>query len=141
MLGCRSTPEQLTEGAAAAEDRSVRVELPHRLQEAHGTGVDADTPSLLILVTIVALADHLLPIALASLLATNNLIKIRPSIIVVGGYFEVILFALEYMVYDVTKFLEDHPGGDDVLLSSTGKVFLSLHTTNWWLSNVAKDVL
>uniref|UniRef100_A0A804PRN6 Cytochrome b5 heme-binding domain-containing protein n=1 Tax=Zea mays TaxID=4577 RepID=A0A804PRN6_MAIZE len=25
------------------------------------------------------------------------------------------------LVYDVTKFLEDHPGGDDVLLSSTGK--------------------
>ncbi|ONI26140.1 hypothetical protein PRUPE_1G006400 [Prunus persica] len=25
------------------------------------------------------------------------------------------------MVYDVTKFLEDHPGGDDVLLSATGK--------------------
>ncbi|XP_008811745.1 cytochrome b5-like [Phoenix dactylifera] len=24
-------------------------------------------------------------------------------------------------VYDVTKFLEDHPGGDEVLLSSTGK--------------------
>ncbi|CAK8575032.1 unnamed protein product [Lathyrus sativus] len=24
-------------------------------------------------------------------------------------------------VYDVTKFLEDHPGGDDVLVSSTGK--------------------
>ena len=24
-------------------------------------------------------------------------------------------------MYDVTKFLEDHPGGDDVLLSSTGK--------------------
>ncbi|KAJ3708781.1 hypothetical protein LUZ61_012486 [Rhynchospora tenuis] len=24
-------------------------------------------------------------------------------------------------VYDVTKFLEDHPGGDDVLISSTGK--------------------
>ncbi|XP_019166308.1 PREDICTED: cytochrome b5-like [Ipomoea nil] len=24
-------------------------------------------------------------------------------------------------VYDVTKFLEDHPGGDDVLLSATGK--------------------
>ena len=24
-------------------------------------------------------------------------------------------------VYDVTKFLEDHPGGDDVLLSSTAK--------------------
>ncbi|KAJ8619900.1 hypothetical protein MRB53_028429 [Persea americana] len=24
-------------------------------------------------------------------------------------------------VYDVTKFLEDHPGGDEVLLSATGK--------------------
>ncbi|KAF7816652.1 cytochrome b5 [Senna tora] len=24
-------------------------------------------------------------------------------------------------VYDVTPFMEDHPGGDDVLLSSTGK--------------------
>ncbi|KAJ7950431.1 Cytochrome b5 [Quillaja saponaria] len=24
-------------------------------------------------------------------------------------------------VYDVTKFLDDHPGGDDVLLSATGK--------------------
>ncbi|XP_051113519.1 cytochrome b5-like [Andrographis paniculata] len=24
-------------------------------------------------------------------------------------------------VYDVTKFLEDHPGGDEVLLASTGK--------------------
>ncbi|PIN10951.1 Cytochrome b5 [Handroanthus impetiginosus] len=24
-------------------------------------------------------------------------------------------------VYDVTKFLEDHPGGDEVLISSTGK--------------------
>ncbi|KAK1257896.1 hypothetical protein QJS04_geneDACA024203 [Acorus gramineus] len=24
-------------------------------------------------------------------------------------------------VYDVTKFLEDHPGGDEVLLSGTGK--------------------
>ncbi|KAF9605163.1 hypothetical protein IFM89_014154 [Coptis chinensis] len=26
-----------------------------------------------------------------------------------------------FHVYDVTKFLEDHPGGDDVLLSATGK--------------------
>ncbi|ANM61234.1 Cytochrome b5 isoform B [Arabidopsis thaliana] len=26
-----------------------------------------------------------------------------------------------FQVYNVTKFLEDHPGGDDVLLSSTGK--------------------
>ncbi|XP_042447312.1 cytochrome b5-like [Zingiber officinale] len=24
-------------------------------------------------------------------------------------------------VYDVTKFLEDHPGGDEILLASTGK--------------------
>ncbi|KAK7292956.1 hypothetical protein RJT34_15814 [Clitoria ternatea] len=24
-------------------------------------------------------------------------------------------------IYDVTKFLEDHPGGDDVLLTATGK--------------------
>lgn len=29
------------------------------------------------------------------------------------------LFFLE-QVYNVTKFLDDHPGGDDVLLSSTG---------------------
>lgn len=31
-------------------------------------------------------------------------------------------------VYNVTKFLEDHPGGDDVLLSSTGmfKVYNNL---------------
>ncbi|KAH8517679.1 hypothetical protein Peur_048927 [Populus x canadensis] len=28
---------------------------------------------------------------------------------------------VEGRVYDVTKFLEDHPGGDDVLLSATGK--------------------
>lgn len=27
---------------------------------------------------------------------------------------------VEKQVYDVTKFLEDHPGGDEVLLSSTG---------------------
>ncbi|CAJ2655721.1 unnamed protein product [Trifolium pratense] len=26
-----------------------------------------------------------------------------------------------FQVYDVTKFLEDHPGGDEVLISSTGK--------------------
>lgn len=34
-------------------------------------------------------------------------------------------------VYDVTKFLEDHPGGDEVLISSTGtnwaKRYLALH--------------
>ncbi|EXC24203.1 Cytochrome b5 [Morus notabilis] len=31
------------------------------------------------------------------------------------------LLVIHGKVYDVTKFLEDHPGGDDVLLSSTGK--------------------
>jgi Cytochrome b5-like Heme/Steroid binding domain len=29
-------------------------------------------------------------------------------------------FVFYCQVYDVTKFLEDHPGGDDVLISSTG---------------------
>jgi Cytochrome b5-like Heme/Steroid binding domain len=33
--------------------------------------------------------------------------------------FNFVAFLLQ--VYDVTKFLEDHPGGDDVLISSTGK--------------------
>ncbi|OAY32789.1 cytochrome b5 [Manihot esculenta] len=28
---------------------------------------------------------------------------------------------IEGKVYDVTKFLEDHPGGDEVLLAATGK--------------------
>ncbi|CAK7349338.1 unnamed protein product [Dovyalis caffra] len=28
---------------------------------------------------------------------------------------------IEGKVYDVTKFLDDHPGGDEVLLSATGK--------------------
>lgn len=31
-------------------------------------------------------------------------------------------FNLLKQVYDVTKFLEDHPGGDEVLLSATGAV-------------------
>lgn len=30
-------------------------------------------------------------------------------------------------VYDVTKFLEDHPGGDEVLLSATGNNFSTVH--------------
>lgn len=29
-------------------------------------------------------------------------------------------------VYDVTKFLEDHPGGDEVLLSSTGLITIAM---------------
>ncbi|KAH9784867.1 cytochrome b5 [Citrus sinensis] len=31
------------------------------------------------------------------------------------------LIAMKKSVYDVTKFLDDHPGGDEVLLSATGK--------------------
>lgn len=33
---------------------------------------------------------------------------------------KVIAFFLWSQVYDVTKFLEEHPGGDEVLLSATG---------------------
>jgi cytochrome b involved in lipid metabolism len=32
-----------------------------------------------------------------------------------------------FQVYDVTKFLEDHPGGEDVLLHASGKLRLLLH--------------
>jgi hypothetical protein len=32
---------------------------------------------------------------------------------------------LGFQAYDVTKFLEEHPGGDEVLLSATG-MFLAL---------------
>jgi cytochrome b involved in lipid metabolism len=31
------------------------------------------------------------------------------------------MFYFALQVYDVTKFLEHHPGGDDVLISATGK--------------------
>jgi hypothetical protein len=31
-----------------------------------------------------------------------------------------VVFLLGFQVYDVTKFLEEHPGGDEVLLSATG---------------------
>uniref|UniRef100_A0A7N2R6J8 Cytochrome b5 heme-binding domain-containing protein n=1 Tax=Quercus lobata TaxID=97700 RepID=A0A7N2R6J8_QUELO len=34
---------------------------------------------------------------------------------------EVVKVKVKVKVYDVTKFLEDHPGGDEVLLSATGK--------------------
>lgn len=32
-------------------------------------------------------------------------------------------------VFDVTKFLDDHPGGDEVLLSATGKLEPATHWT------------
>jgi hypothetical protein len=31
-----------------------------------------------------------------------------------------VVLLLGFQVYDVTKFLEEHPGGDEVLLSATG---------------------
>lgn len=45
-------------------------------------------------------------------------------------------------VYDVTKFLEDHPGGDDVLLSATGMKLteISLRMKSWLLSQISKQV-
>lgn len=37
----------------------------------------------------------------------------------------VLLLRFPYVqVYDVTPFMEDHPGGDEVLLSATGNLFL-----------------
>jgi hypothetical protein len=36
------------------------------------------------------------------------------------------MFYFALQVYDVTKFLEHHPGGDDVLISATGIEFLGL---------------
>ncbi|RZR80836.1 hypothetical protein BHM03_00006929 [Ensete ventricosum] len=44
-----------------------------------------------------------------------------------------LVFVISVQVYDVTKFLEDHPGGDDVLLSSTGRSisgYPDLHTAS-----------
>lgn len=38
-------------------------------------------------------------------------------------------------VYDVTPFLEDHPGGDEVLISSTGKEISSCHLLNFSVLN------
>lgn len=36
----------------------------------------------------------------------------------------IILIACNYLVqvYDVTPFMDDHPGGDEVLLAATGKI-------------------
>ncbi|KAK2989917.1 hypothetical protein RJ640_008884 [Escallonia rubra] len=31
------------------------------------------------------------------------------------------------LVYDVTPFLDDHPGGDEVLLTATGKIVIFVH--------------
>ncbi|KAF5799482.1 putative cytochrome b5-like heme/steroid binding domain, cytochrome b5, heme-binding protein [Helianthus annuus] len=43
--------------------------------------------------------------------------------------FRQIGFQFLCLVYDVTKFLEDHPGGDDILLSATGIfAFLCLYS-------------
>jgi hypothetical protein len=36
------------------------------------------------------------------------------------------MFYFALQVYDVTKFLEHHPGGDDVLISASGIEFLGL---------------
>jgi hypothetical protein len=36
------------------------------------------------------------------------------------------MFYFAMQVYDVTKFLEHHPGGDDVVLSTAGIEFLGL---------------
>jgi cytochrome b involved in lipid metabolism len=36
------------------------------------------------------------------------------------------MFYFSLQVYDVTKFLEHHPGGDDVLLSASGIEFLEV---------------
>lgn len=46
-------------------------------------------------------------------------------------------------VYDVTKFLEDHPGGDEVLLAATGlKQWQSLSNTKYLRKPVdAPDVI
>ena len=37
----------------------------------------------------------------------------------------ILAFTMFQQVYDVTKFLEDHPGGDEVLLSATGATLFS----------------
>jgi hypothetical protein len=51
------------------------------------------------------------------------------------------MFYFALQVYDVTKFLEHHPGGDDVLISASGIEFLGLiyfsnrrfeFHINWW---------
>lgn len=36
-------------------------------------------------------------------------------------------------MYDVTKFLEDHPGGDEVLLAVTGKTVFATLVSLWFL--------
>ena len=33
------------------------------------------------------------------------------------------LFLLTFQVYDVTPFMDEHPGGDEVLLAVTGKPY------------------
>jgi cytochrome b involved in lipid metabolism len=48
------------------------------------------------------------------------------------------MFYFALQVYDVTKFLEEHPGGDDVLLSATGTEFLGL---TYFSNNLFEDFI
>lgn len=46
-------------------------------------------------------------------------------------------FLIFRQVYDVTKFLEEHPGGDDVILSATG---MRLHRNRCFVSIVVANL-
>ncbi|WVZ88992.1 hypothetical protein U9M48_035457 [Paspalum notatum var. saurae] len=52
--------------------------------------------------------------------------------VVIGGKVseKEIFLAELLLVYDVTKFLEDHPGGEDVLLHASGNLRLTLTATS-----------
>lgn len=40
-----------------------------------------------------------------------------------NGFGYLFLCVLSRQVYDVTKFMDDHPGGDDVLLQTAGMIY------------------